>query len=307
MIILLLWVSLSGLIIYLWGRGYDRMSGKKMIRMAGTWHKSAAPENEEGLPRLPKSGKRSTKKIQFRPGNMVAAVAAGIITGWISGWPVMGLVFAAAVFATPLLNVKSTQRQKDMEACEAASKIALNIVSLLRGGATAHEAFLSSLKHPPVEMEEFMLDISAAAETDIKLGITRLGEKIGHYYGDMLALTLNYIITSDITGQAANTLEGVATAATDMAKAEKRVMLKQRGGYFSAKMSLWTVLLIMFGLAVGPGSSFYSAYSTLTGQILLLGICLIGVGGVFMVIRIAKGKKLLRIRLKSVTAVNATS
>lgn len=224
---------------------------------------------------------------------ILATVGLCAFTYWLTGWWAMTLLMFLAVQVTPYMSVANTQRAKNIQAISNAEKMCNNIISIIGSGAATEMAIAESLKNPTVEFKKGAAKVLIKYRQDVNAGILELKKQLGHSIGDMLCVTLAYVVNSPATGNVLESLRGISDAASELMKMEKRTMVKQKEGFFSAKTTMWMSLAIMLS-QVRFGTN-YDVYDSLTGQGVLLGIGMVMAFGVWLTINLSKGKGMVRI------------
>lgn len=234
------------------------------------------------------------KKSLITPTRAAAAVAAGVAVGWLTKWPVMGFFYFSAVMAMPWLTTKNSQRQRNISAVETVEKLADSIVALVAGGRKVEQAAEIALSSPTVEFQDSAAVIRTKMASSFTAGLEELRVRVDHSLGDILASTLYFVSVSEAAGRPAEALRSISEAASDTAAMERRIMVRQREGYTSAKITMWATLLIMMFQALTVRAS-YEIYDTATGQMLMAVIGMIMAVGVWLTLFISRGRGTLRI------------
>jgi len=254
---------------------------------------SAGELSESGPPASP--ARRTVFAVLLvSPLRAAAAAAAGVAVGWLTRWPVMGFFFFTATAAMPWLSTKNSRRQKNIAAAETVEKLTDSIVALVSDGRKVEQATELALSSPTVEFQEAAVAIQAKMASSFSAGLEELRKRVDHSLGDILASTLHFVSASEAAGRPGEALQGISNAAADNAAMERRIMVRQREGYTSAKIALWATLLIMLFQAVVTREN-YAVYDPAAGQLLLLGIGMIMTLGVWLTLIISRGRNTLRI------------
>jgi len=232
--------------------------------------------------------------IPLTPKRIAVGVLLGAAVGWWTRWPALGFMYFAAFAAMPFLSVKNSQRQKNIVKAETVEKLSDSIISLVSSGRKVEQATQLALQTPTLEFQAAAEAVSRRMAVSFSGGLDELRKRLRHSLGDMLALTLHFIATSEATGRPAEALKGVSRAASDNMQMEKRIMVEQGKGYTGARISLWSSLLIILFQAMIARDS-YAAYDGMQGQVFLLGIGIIMAFGAWLTMMIARGRSLLRV------------
>ena len=228
---------------------------------------------------------------------IIMSIVAGVGVYYITKWPVMGLMIFISVQLMPYMSAKNSPRSRSAAAAETIEKMTDNIMNFMQAGTSMQEALKQALSTPSVEFRKSADRVRKAFETNFSSGLASLKEEVPHSMTDLLAATLEFIRNSTASGNTSESLEMVKVASESTVRLEKRLLVSQSAGYSTAKI----VMMMSFGLMIMMrrlGGETYEVYSTLLGQMILLGFGLFIFGSVYAVLAITRGKKLLRISIK---------
>jgi Flp pilus assembly protein TadB len=208
------------------------------------------------------------RRVGWRRGRALLAVAAGMLAWFALGWPVAGLVTAAAVFGLPPLLGASAAARRDIDRLEALEDWTRRLADVLSIGVGLEQAITASLRTAPAAIAPDVAALAArlGARWSTESALHAFADDLHDPTGDLVAAAL--LLGSRRRGPGlAAVLDGLAATVADEVSMRRKVEADRAKPRTTAR---WVTLitLAVVGLAVLNGS-YVRPYGTALGQLVL--------------------------------------
>lgn len=213
------------------------------------------------------AGSRTGRAIGRRWWQALLAVVAGTLAAAVTGWPVLAVVVPAVGYGLPLLL--SAPANRDLALLEALDRWVRTVGSLLPTGRSIPDAIRVSVRQAPALLAPELRLLVARLDDrwTVEQGLFALADDLASADADAVIAALALAAQRGGTGAAA-TLAALADNISDRLRALREIETERaKPRIVVRQVALITVVVL--GLALVFGGSFFEPYGTEPGQILL--------------------------------------
>ena len=228
-----------------------------------------------GTDTTPRRPALSPRALDGQLRRLAVAVAAAVLVGAVTGWPVAALLAGAGCWAIPKLFAESKDQAALTAKVEAVAGWAEMLRDTMAGAAGLEQAIAASAPVAPPPIRSEVAGLAARLERD------RLGPALRAFADDLSDPTADLVVAALLlagehqAGRLGELLGTLASAARDQATMRLRV----EAGRARTRTSVKVVVGVTTGLALFLAvlnHGYLTPYSSPLGQLVLL-----GVGGLF--------------------------
>jgi Flp pilus assembly protein TadB len=254
-------VGVGVLLVIIGWRGVDpdRPRASWLLRRG-----QALPDNRTG-------DRRQARRI-------VLAVAAGVLAGVITGWVVGAVLAGLAVWALPRILGRDPEHTRRVARIEAIATWTEMLRDTLSAAAGLEQAILVTTPLAPKAIRGEVTDLATRIENGDRLApsLRVLADRLADPTGDLVIAAL-VLAAEQQARQLGELLGSLAHAAREQASMRMRIEAGRARTRTSVRVIVGTTLA--FAAVVLLNRPYLSAYDTVVGQIVLLGIgILFGLG-----------------------------
>lgn len=219
--------------------------------------------------------------------NLVAAIACGFATWWMTGWAVVG-VFSGAGSAWVLIrrNVRRPVRD-DREFVDALATWIEQLRDTLAGAHGLEEAIRATAPRAPrVVQQDVQRLVAQMTYGSTTVGLRRFADELNHPTADFVVsalLTATQHQARDLTVL----LSHVAECARDEGRMRSRVWVSRARTRSSVRIIACVVAAFVGGLFIFS-ADYLTPYATATGQVVLLSIGALFAGALLLMQRLSE-------------------
>jgi Flp pilus assembly protein TadB len=206
------------------------------------------------------------------------ALVAGLVIGLFTGWPVGGILAAAAAWWLPPLLGKDHEHERELARIEAIAAWTEQLRDTLGAAAGLQQAILatSTTAPEPIRPDVVALCVDITGGTTLPVALRTFADRLADPTGDLVVAALLQATTGQAR-QLADLLAALAQSARAQASMRLRVTASRARVRSSARMIICVTLIVAAALVLF-NRSYLTPYSTVTGQFVLL-----AVGAVFAI------------------------
>lgn len=210
---------------------------------------------------------RAGRAVRRRWWQALLAVVAGILAAAVTGWPVLAVVVPAVGYGLPLLL--SAPANRDLALLEALDRWVRTVGSLLPTGRSIPDAIRVSIRQAPALLAPELRLLVARLDDrwTVEQALFALADDLASADADAVIAALALAAQRGGTGAAA-TLSALADNISDRLRALREIEIERaKPRIVVRQVALITVVVL--GLALVFGGSFFEPYGTEPGQVLL--------------------------------------
>jgi tight adherence protein B len=236
----------------------------------------------DGAPTRP----RRAQRTRVPPERVALIVAAGLVTLFVSRWPVAGLGAAVAAWWIPLPGQRA-----DRQRAEARTAALAQWCATLRdaaGTARGIEGILTATAPAapaPIRAEVGRMATRLEAQR-LDVVLDRLADDLAHPIGDLVVTALRLASTAG-SRRVRQVLGDLATAAELEASMRRRVDVARQRPRSTMQLVAAIVAAFVVGLIVFAGD-YLAPYGTAIGQLVLAGVALYWAAGFWWMARLGR-------------------
>lgn len=233
--------------------------------------------------RMRSRGGRTATADQRRPVRIGLALAAGVLTGVATGWVVGAVLAGLAVWALPAILGRHPGHTHRVARIEAIATWTEMLRDTLSAAAGLEQAILATAPLAPTAIRGEITVLAAQIENGDRLApsLRKLADQLADPTGDLVIAAL-VLAAEQQSRQLADLLGSLAHAAREQASMRMRVEAGRSRIRTSVRVIVGTTLGFA-ALVVALNRAYLSAFDTVVGQIVLLGIgVLFGLGFVWL-------------------------
>lgn len=222
-----------------------------------------------------------------RRARLAAAVAAGLLTGAVTGWPVAAVLAGLAVWALPPLLGPDTAHTRRLARIEAVATWTEGLRDTLSAAAGLEQSILATAPAAPVAIRPEVQGLAAAIRRGERLppALRRLADDLAGPLADLVVAAL--ILAAQRQGRAlADLLGSLAAAAREQAGMRLRTAASRARVRTTVRVIVATTLVMAAGLIV-LNRGYLAPYDSTIGQLVLLLIGALFAAGFWWLSRIS--------------------
>ncbi len=215
------------------------------------------------------------------------AVAVGVLTGVATGWIVGAVLAGLAVWALPHILGGDPEHARRVARIEAIATWTEMLRDTLSAAAGLEQAILATASLAPAPIRNEITDLSTKIENGDRLApsLRVLADRLADPTGDLVIAAL-VLAAEQQARQLSDLLGSLAHAAREQASMRMRVEAGRARTRTSVRVIVGTTLTFAVAVVL-LNRAYLSAYDTVTGQIVLLGIGVLFGFGFAWLVRIA--------------------
>lgn len=213
------------------------------------------------------------------PIHLAAVIAATVLVGLSTGWPVGGLLAGLAAWSLPgVLAGAERHRQARLTTLEGVATWTESLVATLGGAAGLEQTIIATAPTSPAAIRPQVRSLAAALQAGARLDLALRGfaADLADPVGDTIVAAL-VLASTDGAARLAEPLTLLAAAAREEVAAQRRVERGRAKATTDAQLIIATTIVMAVGLVVF-NRGFLRPYDTVAGQVILA-----GVGGLFAI------------------------
>lgn len=227
---------------------------------------------------------------------VLAVVAAGV-AGWWTRWFVLAVAAGLLGWLAPSFVGLRARRRRQLARSEAIAVWAEMLRDLLVSNAGLHEAIGKSARvAPDVIREEVRALYVRAQRGDLSAALTRFADDLDDAIADTVVTALQ-IADQRAVSDLGELLAAVATSTRETVAMQLRINATRARTYRTAQL-IAGIVAFFVGILVLTNRDYMAPFGTLTGQLVLVGVCGIvaaAVWGMIVLSRPARSERLLRV------------
>ena len=225
------------------------------------------------------------------------AVVAGALAGWWTRWVVAAVAVGILGWLAPSFVGLRAQRRRQLARSEAIAIWAEMLRDLLVTNAGLHEAIGKSARVAPAAIREEVRALYVRAQRgDLSAALGRFADDMDDAIADTVVTALQ-IADQRAVSDLGQMLAAVATSTRETVAMQLRINAARARTYRTAQL-IAGIVAFFVGLLVLSNRSYMEPFGTLTGQLVLIGVCLIVASSVWAMVvlsRPARSERLLRV------------
>ncbi|WP_285224241.1 type II secretion system F family protein [Frankia sp. Mgl5] len=240
---------------------------------------------------------------QARAARTLGAVAAAIVVGLLTGWPVAAALAALAVVILPGLLTSGRAEQAHTDRVEAIAVWTEMLRDTLAGAAGLEQAIRATapITPSPIRAEVVQLATALDAGTRLPDALAEFADAVDDPTADLVVAALVMAATRQAR-HLADLLGRLAAAARDQTALRLRTAASRARIRTSTRVIATTTLAMAFGLVV-LSPAFVEPYDSAAGQIMLLAVAALFAAGLTWLSRMGRtptsGRILTRLPARS--------
>ncbi len=210
---------------------------------------------------------RIGRAVQARWWQVGLAVAAGLVIATVTGWPLLAVLVPAVVYGLPV--VLSAPRNRDLALLEALDRWVRTVGSLLPTGRSILDAIRVSVRQAPPLLAADLRLLTARLDDGwtIEQALYALADDLDSPDADAVLAALALAAQRGGTGASA-TVAALADNIGDRVRALREIETERAKPRIVVRQ-VTVVTVVVLGLALLFGGSFFAPYGTSLGQLLL--------------------------------------
>jgi tight adherence protein B len=226
-----------------------------------------------------------------------SALAGAAIAGWWTGWIVAAIAVGLLGWLGPSFAGLRAQRRRALARSEAIAVWAEMLRDLLVTNAGLHEAIGKSARVAPAAIRDEVRALYVRAQRgDLSAALSRFADDMHDAIADTVVTALQ-IADQRAVSDLGQMLAAVATSTRETVAMQLRINAARARTYRTAQL-IAVIVAFFVGLLVLSNRSYMEPFGTVTGQLVLAGVCGIVAASVWAMIvlsRPARSERLLRV------------
>ena len=210
---------------------------------------------------------RAGQVVRRRWWQALLALSAGLVAASLTGWPLLAVLVPAVAYGLPV--VLSAPSNRDLALLEALDRWVRTLGSLLPTGRSIQDAIRVSVRQSPAVLAPHLrlLAVRLGDRWTIQQALFALADDLDSPDADAVLAALSLAAQRGGTGASA-TLAALADNIQDRLRALREIETERAKPRFVVRQ-VTLITLVVLGLALAFGGSFFAPYGTDLGQILL--------------------------------------
>lgn len=236
---------------------------------------------------------------------LLIAVAAGLVTAAITGWPLLVLLVPAVAFALPALLAAPPNRELDL--LQAIDRWVRTLGSLLPTGRSIADAVRVSTRQAPTLIAPNLRVLAARLDDrwTIERALRAMADELDSPDADAVLAALALAAQRGGTG-AGVTLAALADNLTDRLRALREISTERAKPRFVVRQ-VTLITTFVLGAALLFGGDFFAPFGTPFGQLLLAVLVLAYLGSLLFLRRMTLPRPRRRILTMDPATADATA
>lgn len=227
---------------------------------------------------------RGGRAVRRRWWQVLAAVLAGLVAGAVTGWPLLVVLVPVVAFGIPV--VLSAPPNRDLALLEALDRWVRTLGSLLPTGRSITDAIRVSARQAPALLAPHLRMLSARLDDrwTIEQALFALADELDSADADAVLAALALAARRGGTGASA-TLTALADNIQDRLHALREIETERAKPRIVVRQ-VTIITVVVLGLALAFGGSFFAPYATGLGQALLAALVAAYLGSLLLLRRL---------------------
>jgi Flp pilus assembly protein TadB len=253
-------------------------------------------------------------RLTHRPGGsagrrrdvvLASSVAVGLVAAVVTGWSLSILLIPLVALGLPVLLRMPVQR--DVALMEALDRWLRSLAATLATGKSITDAIRTSLRTAPPGIRDPLAALIARLNNrwDTADALRRFADDLDCPDADAVVAALILAANRGSVG-ASVTLLALADSLQDQLRA-RRMIETERAKPYAVVRQVTVITLLTLGAVVVFNPSFFSAYRTPLGQVILVALLAMYAGSLILMRRKAKQQPRARILINRTTVPGGTS
>src|SRR6476659_8713679 len=267
------------------------------IAMLIWWIRGLQPRRERVLDRRSRvlvSGVATMRR--HRVIRLGIALAAGLGTWVITGWPVGGVAAGCAVFFLPSFFTVGRQMQRRIERLEALEEWVRRLADSMAVGSAPIATIVKSAARAPEAIRPEVSELAqrlGTARWDRSVALHKFADRSDDSLGDLIALALEIAVSARASERVPGVLRQMADAAAEEVKARRQIEVERAAPRNEARILVLFTVAVMVVVAVF--TDYTAPYNTPLSQALLAILMLLLTGCIWLLRKYSLGETTPRI------------
>lgn len=205
--------------------------------------------------------------IRRRWWQLLLAFGAGVVAATVTGWPLLAVLVPAVGYGLPV--VLSAPPNRDLALLEALDRWVRTLGSLLPTGRSIPDAIRVSVRQAPAVLGQPLRLLAARLDDrwTVEQALFALADELDSADADAVLAALALAAQRGGTGAGA-TLAALADSISDRLRALREIETERAKPRIVVRQ-VAVITVVVLGLALAFGGSFFAPYGTELGQVLL--------------------------------------
>ena len=264
------------------------LAGIGLLTLALGFRRKRPQEEAVRLRKFRAKGSRAQAReaLVERMLQLVLAAALGLGGWYITGWPVAGLLGAAAGYMGPAMLQAPRRRQAITDEIEAYSQWAEQVRDLVGASGSLFEAISLSADNAPTRLRPAVINMAALARTmGLPHALDWFAAEMRSPFADRLVLGMK--IAWDSGARVTEAFESTARGMRNEVEMRRRNEVANNRAWTQV-VSILFVTIIAVGFMFVFNRGFFDPFGTTIGQVVLLAVGVLIFGNVFWVLKLSE-------------------
>ena len=224
------------------------------------------------------------------------AVAVGLGTWLITGWPVGGVAAGAAAFFLPAFFTVGRQMERRIERLEALEEWVRRLADSMAVGSAPVATIVRSAARAPEAIRPEVSELArrlGTARWDRSVALRQFADRIDDSLGDVIALALEIAVSARASERVPGVLRQMADAAAEEVKARRQIEVERAAPRNEARILVLFNIAVMVVVAVF--TDYTAPYADPLGQVFLAILMLVLTGCIWLLRKYSLGEATPRI------------
>ena len=224
------------------------------------------------------------------------AVAAGLGTWVITGWPVGGVAAGCAAFFLPSFFTVGRQMERRIERLEALEEWVRRLADSMAVGSAPIATIVRSAARAPEAIRPEVSELAqrlGTARWDRSVALRQFADRIDDSLGDLIALALEIAVSARASERVPGVLRQMADAAAEEVKARRQIEVERAAPRNEARILVLFNVAVMVVVAVF--TDYTAPYNGPLGQAFLAILMLLLTGCIWLLRKYSLGEATPRI------------
>lgn len=224
------------------------------------------------------------RAVRRRWWQLALALAAGLVAAAIAGWPLLAVLVPVVTYGLPM--VLSAPSNRDLAVLEALDRWVRTLASLLPTGRSISDAIRVSVGQAPALLAPHLRLLIARLDDrwTTAQALLNLADELDNPDADAVLASLSLAAERGGTGATA-TLAALADSIQDRLRALREIETERAKPRIVVRQ-VTVITLVVLGLALLFGGSFFAPYGTPLGQLLLAALVCAYLGALLLLRRL---------------------
>jgi Flp pilus assembly protein TadB len=224
------------------------------------------------------------------------AVAAGLGTWLITGWPVGGVAAGCAAYFLPSFFTVGRQMERRIERLEALEEWVRRLADSMAVGSAPIATIVRSAARAPEAIRPEVSELAQRLDTarwDRSVALHKFADRIDDSLGDLIALALEIAVSARASERVPGVLRQMADAAAEEVKARRQIEVERAAPRNEARILVLFNVAVMVVVAVF--TDYTAPYNGPLGQAFLAILMLLLTGCIWLLRKYSLGEATPRI------------